>query len=90
MLSFHSIEGGQDHTDILNTTKTSNRSTQNCADKHAAEPYAALNENNTVLTFYYDDQKEARNGYDIGPFRWKGITVHFPSVSLFEQKHSLR
>ena len=31
-----------------------------------------LSERNTVLTFYYDDQRKVRNGYDIGPFRWKG------------------
>ena len=30
-----------------------------------AEPYAALSENNTVLTFYFDDQKSERNGMDI-------------------------
>jgi len=29
------------------------------------EPYAVLSDNNTVLTFYYDDQKEARGGMDI-------------------------
>lgn len=32
------------------------------------EPYAVLSEDNTVLTFYYDDQKEARNGMDVGSF----------------------
>ncbi len=32
------------------------------------EPYAVLSEDNTVLTFYYDDQKAARNGMDVGPF----------------------
>ena len=32
------------------------------------EPYAVLSDNNTVLTFYYDDQKTARNGMDVGPF----------------------
>ena len=32
------------------------------------EPYAVLSDNNTVLTFYYDDQKEARNGMSVGPF----------------------
>ena len=41
-------------------------------DKNAApaitEAYAVLSENNTVLTFYYDDQKEARNGMSVGPF----------------------
>jgi hypothetical protein len=28
----------------------------------AQEPYAVLSEDSTVLTFYYDDQKAARNG----------------------------
>ena len=31
-------------------------------------PYAVLSDNNTILTFYYDDQKVARGGMDIGPF----------------------
>ena len=34
----------------------------------AQEPYAALSDNNTVLTFYYDDHKAERNGMDVGPF----------------------
>ena len=34
----------------------------------AQEAYAVLSDNNTVLTFYYDDQKTARNGMDVGPF----------------------
>ncbi len=34
------------------------------------EPYAVLSEDNTVLTFYYDDQKEARNGMSVGPFEY--------------------
>ena len=36
----------------------------------AQEPYAVLSSDNSVLTFYYDDQKAARNGMDIGPF-WR-------------------
>ena len=32
-----------------------------------AEPYAVLSQNNTVLTFYYDGYKEARNGMSVGP-----------------------
>ena len=37
------------------------------------EPYAVLNEDNSVLTFYYDDQKAARGGMDVGPFeQWGG------------------
>ena len=40
-----------------------------------AAPYAVLSDNNTVLTFYCDDQKTARNGMDVGPF----IASHFRS-----------
>lgn len=36
------------------------------------EPYAVLSDNNTVLTFYYDDQKAARNGMSVGPFSSEG------------------
>ncbi|MBQ6681068.1 MAG: BspA family leucine-rich repeat surface protein [Prevotella sp.] len=32
------------------------------------EAYAALNEDNTILTFYYDKNKDNRSGMDIGPF----------------------
>lgn len=32
------------------------------------EPYAVLSEDNKVLTFYYDDQKDARGGLSVGPF----------------------
>ncbi len=31
-------------------------------------PYAVLSNDNTTLTFYYDDQKWARGGMNIGPF----------------------
>ena len=41
------------------------------------EPYAVLSDNNTVLTFYYDDQKTARNGMDVGPFY--GYNDDYPS-----------
>ena len=34
----------------------------------AQEPYAVLSNGNSVLTFYYDNQKAARNGMDVGPF----------------------
>ena len=39
--------------------------------------YAVLSDNNIVLTFYYDDQKIARNGMDVGPFR--GYNDDYPS-----------
>jgi len=32
------------------------------------EPYAVLSDNNTVLTFYYDTNKERMNGMSVGPF----------------------
>ena len=32
------------------------------------EPYVVLSENNTKLTFFYDDQKEVRDGMSVGPF----------------------
>ena len=32
------------------------------------EPYVVLSENNTVMTFCYDDQKTAKGGMDVGPF----------------------
>ena len=43
------------------------------------EPYAVLSEDNTVLTFYYDNQKAARNGMDVGPFYgYNGYNEVFP------------
>ena len=44
---------------------------QSTAGDKDAEAYAVLSENNTVLTFYYDNQKAARNGMDIGPFTYE-------------------
>lgn len=32
------------------------------------EPYAVLSDNNTVLTFYYDEKKAERDGMSVGPF----------------------
>ena len=45
------------------------------------EPYAVLSDNNTVLTFYYDDQKAARNGMSVGPFTYDGQTSWYNSRS---------
>ena len=56
-----------------------------------SEPYAVLSEGNTVLTFYYDDQKESRNGMDVGPFElvWVGDswTGHYESNSSWYEYH---
>ena len=35
---------------------------------YAQEPYAVLSEDNTTLTFYYDNNKEAKGGMGVGPF----------------------
>ena len=39
------------------------------------KPYAALSDNNTVLTFYYDDQMETRNGMSVGPFNYNASEI---------------
>ena len=39
--------------------------TKSWAADGVSEPYAVLSENNTVLTFYYDDQMTARNGMSV-------------------------
>ncbi len=36
-----------------------------------AEPYAVLSDNNTVLTFYYDENKTSRGGMSVGPFAYE-------------------
>lgn len=35
---------------------------------YAQEPYAVLSDDDKKLTFYYDNDKEANNGMDVGPF----------------------
>ena len=56
----------------------------------AQEPYAVLSDNNTVLTFYYDNQKDARGGMSVGPFlassseRWNDHYVDIKEV-FFDQ-----
>jgi surface protein len=37
-------------------------------EPEAPEPYAVLSNNNTVLTFYYDENRAEHNGMDVGPF----------------------
>jgi len=50
------------------------------------EPYAVLSNNNSVLTFYYDHQKEARNGISVGSFNsatersWNDYCSYITSV----------
>ena len=47
-----------------------------------AEPYAVLT-GDTLLTFFYDDQKAIRNGMDVGPF------VDYNDVSWNNQRGSI-
>lgn len=39
----------------------------------AQEPYAVLSDNNTKLTFYYDTNKESRNGMSVEPFSYSNM-----------------
>ena len=52
----------------------------------AQEPYAVLSEDYQTLTFYYDNNKDSRNGMSIGPFtsdnytqRWNG---HYGDITI--------
>jgi len=56
------------------------------------EPYAVLSADNTVLTFYYDDQKAARNGMDVGPFTEsydKDRQRYIVNTGWYEQRESI-
>ena len=62
------IDGGTDNPGYF-TDKNATPSTGGDPEPEPEpEPYAVLSEDNTVLTFYYDDQKAARNGMGVGPF----------------------
>ncbi len=54
-----------------------------------AEPYAVLSDNNTVLTFYYDDKKAERNGMDVGPFYLRNNYNDDCSSGWFEHRESI-
>ena len=43
----------------------------------AQEPYAVLSDDNTVLTFYYDENKESRGGYEVGPFYYNNNSIRW-------------
>lgn len=55
-------------------------------NKNLPVPYALLSNENTVLTFYYDNQKMENDGMNIGPFsmfnnnRWDGHATDITSV----------
>lgn len=50
---------------------TENRSLSIASSTNTSEPYAVLSEDNTVLTFYYDNLKNTRGGMGVGPFTWE-------------------
>ena len=52
------------------------------------EPYAVLSNDNTVLTFYFDEQKDARGGMSVGPFTWDNVTVK-PTTSWYDYRESI-
>lgn len=57
------------------------------ADKDKVnEAYAVLSENNTVLTFYYDNQKTARGGMSVGPF---SLSNRIVNSSWDEQRENI-
>ena len=58
----------------------------NALQSEEKEAYAVLSADNTVLTFYYDDQKAARNGMGVGPFTMKGWEVN---TGWYEQRESI-
>lgn len=52
------------------------------------EPYAALSDENTKLTFYYDKMKADRNGMSVGPFNayfdipWSDVRLSITTVKF--------
>ena len=56
-----------------------------------AEPYAVLSDNNTVLTFYYDNEKSARGGMYIGDvidrtqYGWNDYRESITTVVIFDE-----
>ena len=54
----------------------------------AQEPYAVLNDDNTVLTFYYDTQKTDRNGMSVGPFEYDD-NEYQPTTSWYAQNKTI-
>ena len=59
---------------------------------YAQEPYAVLSDNNTTLTFYYDDNKEANGGMSVGPFTaaWNNETQTIEvSSGWFNQRNTI-
>ena len=55
----------------------------------AQEPYAALSDDNTVLTFYYDTQKAERGGMSVGPFGYVDWPIFAPTTSWYDQRSTI-
>ncbi len=49
-----------------------------------SKPYALLSENNTILTFYYDDQMESRGGMDVYKIQWNRYSGYITTVVFDE------
>ena len=52
------------------------------------EPYAVLSDDNTVLTFYYDNHKAERNGMSVGPFHVNG-SPSFVEQSWYAERETI-
>ena len=48
------------------------------------EPYALLTKDNTILTFYYDDQMESRGGMDVYEQPWRSLSGDIITVVFDE------
>lgn len=48
-----------------------------------SKPYAVLSDGNTKLSFFYDSNKEARGGMDVGPFNYRD------KVEWYNQRESI-
>lgn len=57
----------------------------NEAPSASPEPYAVLSDNNTKLTFFYDTEKDARGGMDVGPFSSSSSNV----VPWYNQRENI-
>lgn len=53
------------------------------------EPYAVLSDNNTKLTFYYDNHRDARGGMSVGPFDYDEINYK-PLSEWYDYSSSIK
>lgn len=72
--------------EIVALTDSDPKPEGNTQSDDGREPYAVLSDYNTILTFYYDNQKEMRGGMSVGPFEdtadrgWNGASETITSV----------